>query len=1111
MINKIFMLLLVLLTIPTNGIAEERNGYLYSITVPSSSVVMKTYATMYGRANSRYTENVWYCTDNYWMNNGMQVVLKNLNVGYDLRYGGADILYAEGQSLSTITRFHVPGLKKVVLGTDGTGINGGVDCRILANAFAGYSSKMETIILNSPIVSIGDNAFDGLKSGVIICNKETPPELSQNAFNETAFNNVTVAVPDDSYDIYICSDWNNFKNIVKKSATSLLFSTSSIKMYEGEQYDLATAERLTSSQLHWTSSDNEIVEVKDGVLRAKKAGTATITATNFFENKASCEVIVEKPVSSITIPDSDDIVNSTLKLSSGTNYELSNIKVLIAPEDATDKSLSWHIENENIATIKNGEICPMQPGETVLKVTAKPDVYAEIKIVVSLDLIISEGIVYKVISKKENTCKVLRPVSPDLTSAIIPSHVDMGGVSYSVTQIADSAFYNIKSLESLEIPNTVSSIGSAAFKQCAALQSIKIPFGVTIIKDNTFTYCTSLTSVDLPTSLLRIGKSAFESCSGLTNVVIPNSVTDIDPFAFENCSLTRLSIPNSVKIIDKCAFDGNNLQSLIIEDGNSSLTLWGTYFSGCFKYNKIEALYVGRNISGWNNLNNTSELKSVELGDLVTSIGESAFKGCCGLTNIIIPNSVTSIESGAFDGCNLNTVICYAENPPKLQSSSFPTTDKTILYVLSNSLTAYKSAQYWKYFQSIMPIPDIIIEAEGISMGTSSITLKVSDTIKLTAIVLSETSTDKHVNWESNDEAVVSIDETGKVTAIAIGKTTITASDNQGRTASCEITVVPIPSEEVLLNKSEVELYVGEIEQLVATIIPENAEKNLNWSTSDANVASVSDLGLVTAVNVGKTIISVSDNYGHSASTEVHVKAIPAESISLNFNEIFLNVSDTRQLIATIDPDNATDKSLSWASSDDSVARVENGIVEAVGDGEALIAVSYVSNPDINATCRVIVRNLVNEIILSENNFSLKVGEFKGLTATVLPDNASNTNVTWTSSDASIASVHNGIVLAHTIGSAIIRVEANDESGIYAECAVEVTDITESEDITTDSVYITTESYSIIVHGLSDNSTVKIVDMSGQILYNGNKSHIEIGQHGIYFVIIKNKMIKVII
>ena len=133
-----------------------------------------------------------------------------------------------------------------------------------------------------------------------------------------------------------------------------------------------------------------------------------------------------------------------------------------------------------------------------------------------------------------------------LTSINIPN---------SVTNIGDSAFCGCSSLTSINIPNGVTNIGSHAFSSCKSLTSINIPDGVTNIGSHAFSSCKSLTSINIPNSVTYIGNLAFNNCESLTNINIPNSVTNIGNFAFSWCkSLTSINIPDSVTYIGNCAF-----------------------------------------------------------------------------------------------------------------------------------------------------------------------------------------------------------------------------------------------------------------------------------------------------------------------------------------------------------------------------------------------------------------------------------------------------------------------------------------------------------------------------------------------------------------------------
>ena len=147
----------------------------------------------------------------------------------------------------------------------------------------------------------------------------------------------------------------------------------------------------------------------------------------------------------------------------------------------------------------------------------------------------------------------------------------------------------------------------------------------------------------------------------------------------------------------------------------------------------------------------------------------------------------------------------------------------------------------------------------------------------------------------------------------------------------------------VTLSQSSVTLVEGETCQLNATVVPENATNgNVTWNSTNAKVASVSN-GTVTAISAGDAIISVTtEDGGKSASCKVTVKAriIAVESVSLDQTTLEMTVEDKATLTATVLPANATDKSVAWSSSDNSVATVSNGQVEALAAGTAVITVT---------------------------------------------------------------------------------------------------------------------------------------------------------------------------
>ena len=323
---------------------------------------------------------------------------------------------------------------------------------------------------------------------------------------------------------------------------------------------------------------------------------------------------------------------------------------------------------------------------------------------------------------------------------------------------------------------------------------------------------------------------------------------------------------------------------------------------------------------------------------------------------------------------------------------------------------------------------------ESIILNTTSWSGKVGDSFSLTATVLPEDATDKTVTWVSSDESVATVDADGKVTAVSPGEATITATCGSV-SSTCKVTVVIPLAESISLSLTSWSGKVGESVILTATVLPEDAtDKTVTWASSDESVATVDSEGKVAAVSLGEAIITATCG-SVSATCKVTVVTTLVESISLSLTSWSGKVGESVTLTATLLPDDATDKTVTWASSDDSVATVDaEGKVRAVSLGEATIKAT---SGNVSATCKVtVVATPIESIHLSASSWSGKVGETIKLTANVLPDDATDKTVTWTSGDASVATVDaEGKVTAVSLGETVITASAGNVS---ATCSVTV-------------------------------------------------------------------------
>lgn len=295
----------------------------------------------------------------------------------------------------------------------------------------------------------------------------------------------------------------------------------------------------------------------------------------------------------------------------------------------------------------------------------------------------------------------------------------------------------------------------------------------------------------------------------------------------------------------------------------------------------------------------------------------------------------------------------------------------------------------------------------------------------------------------------------------------------------------------VQLSKERMTLQPEKSKKLTATVLPETAEnKNVTWSSSDTNVAKVNKNGRVTAVNEGTAIITVTTNDGgFTAQCKVTVKKgapeeIDVTSVMLNKNSLTLQKDGSETLSAVVQPENATDSSVRWSSSDTAVATVdENGKVTAVGKGTAVISATTVDGGFI-AQCNVTVEEKTPEVVAVENvsldkkTLTVDIGESETLTATVKPDNAANKKVSWSSNDEDVASVDvNGRVTAISRGTATITVRTED-GNFAAQCKVTVTD---PDATSTDTETKPDGSTVTTVEDVNGSSSTTTVDTNGVV------------------------------
>lgn len=349
----------------------------------------------------------------------------------------------------------------------------------------------------------------------------------------------------------------------------------------------------------------------------------------------------------------------------------------------------------------------------------------------------------------------------------------------------------------------------------------------------------------------------------------------------------------------------------------------------------------------------------------------------------------------------------------------------------------------------------------SIILNTTDITVRKGQVFWLNATCLPENADNKIVAWESRDEEVCVVDETGKVTATGAGTTSIIATNvDTGLTAYCVVTVTQ-PVTGITLNSTYQLLWVGAKYAIIPSIEPPDAEnKKVTYFSSDPTVATVDENGVVTALKGGNCIIEViTDECKLIAACTIEVKEY-VTSIKLSEEFKFLNIGASGTLKAEVGSETATNKQLVWSSSNNEICTVDQeGNLIAGIPGTAVITATAADGSGVSASCIVRVVNPVTSITVEPSTLRLLVGESKILQVTVLPEDASVKDVTWTSANEEIAIVDEaGEVFALSPGKVKITATSKDGNEIKGICWVYVTPVVEitSLNINSSEIYMLT-------------------------------------------------------
>ena len=749
----------------------------------------------------------------------------------------------------------------------------------------------------------------------------------------------------------------------------------------------------------WSSDNASIAKVSDGTVTAVAPGTAKITAkADDGGISDACVVTVLMPVTGVSLD------RTTLSMYEGGTDQL---KATVAPDNADNPSLLWTSSNPEVVLVTtDGKLFGLAPGKADITVTTVDGGFS-------------------------TTCKVtVQEVKMELKPPTLDILIgDESDIKVTLENQLEGVQVNIRwysteeSIVSVDDKGHVKALALGDAVICAATEKGKTAFCKVHVRDRI-----ASVTVTAPAGAKDV---SIGSTLQLTAEVTPSDLPGMEiEWESSDTSVATVSADGLVTAKSK----GTVTITVTVKNGPETKT--ATYEISVLKpVTKVTVtpetleMYVG------------DEIEIEKALSITVEPADADYAGFKYTTS----TAYISVSQGKITGERAGTVTLYITpnkaNPKNLKAECKVT---------------------------------VKAKVEGVAIqGASTQTVQVKRTLQLKASV-TPSNASQEVVWSSSKPEFATVDAaSGLVTGVKEGTTVITATskDNPSIKATCTVNVENVPVSSVELDKTTLSLLEGDSATLKATVKPDDAyEKTPTWSSSNPNVATVSDKGVVTAVKAGTATITATCG-GKKATCEVTVqsKYISVTGVTLDKETLAMNAGSSAQLIATVLPANANNKSVKWSSSNSSIVSVSGqgttATLLAKSAGEATITVETLEGK-FTKECKVTVSVPVTSITLSQTAATIAFGQTLTLSATVTPTNATDPSLEWSSSNTSVASVSDGVVTAgSSSGTVTITVKSKSNPSVTATCKVTV----KPEIILVNRIVISPSSLS-----LSLNQTAKV-------------------------------------
>ena len=761
----------------------------------------------------------------------------------------------------------------------------------------------------------------------------------------------------------------------------------------------------TCQTLHWGTSDSKVASVdEDGKVTAVGNGSATVFVSSSDGGyTAYCNVYVGTPLGSLSLDPGEYTLESI-----GSSFKIAPV---FYPEDATDTEVSWTSADPKIASVSSdGTVTAIGPGTTAITAAAAGGTITS-KCVVT---VLSPALAIKI---SDSRLSLEEGEEATLSASVFPSDATQS----TLTWRSDKP----------EVATVDQNGNVRAVK--AGVAVITVSVSETVFETCTVTVVSRVTGISFDVDELEILPGESHQ---LNVTVLPEnaSVPDVN-WSSDNAKVAKVS--------DTGLVTGHSAGVATIH----AVTRDGGKMATCL-------VKVGTPVSG---ISLSKSSASMYVGDSPLA-----------LTATITPSNASD-----------KSVVWSSSDASVASVTAGSGLDATVTPVAAGTATITVSTQDGKFSASC--VLTVMQHVTGVSISKSSLTLYTGQTETLSAQVKPDDATDTRLTWSSSDKTVATV-ANGKVTALKAGSVQIRVTTFEGGFQDvCNLTVKQHVTG-LDLSHSTRTIYLGQTVTMTATVLPSDAsDKSVTWTSSNSDIVSVTQNGSVTANAMGEAeITATSNDGGFSKSCKVTViePLVPATSLTLTPKTMSLNIGENGSLELQILP-NDCNEILEWKSSDPSVATVNAGDITALAAGTTTITVRG-SNTSASATVTVIDPYAVTGVTLDRTTLSLEMGETATLLATVLPEDARDKTVTWSSGNTAVATVdQQGKITTVSPGTAQITVTTKDGS-FSASCAltvvervVPITSISYAEKGTTVKMNMG-ESYNIRVKVSPDDATEQI-------------------------------------